>query len=554
MRSADIKKSRRDLFSETSQTSSCASAQLGQMLCNTFGYLQCTCEKYPKVLSINDRMLSFLSTSEKSSNWQEFLRENIFFMLPFEDRDRFREYLEQADASQTPIKIHHRIIKENGERVSVTGWLGTITDPDGNRNYTILYADLETPPANEDPVAGNSYFQALESAYNVIFEINLVEATVECIYGKDTSDLGSLYDVHMTLESAVGFWLNHYIVEEDREQMRTYLEKILTPGIVAHAKNPLQTEFRLTWDDNVTYSFIGVAIQLNPNAILFCCRDTAKVQYSSQQAREIRAMKKIHAFMERSYELLNHAQASAIFELDDDDNGTLLYISRSLLKFLDFRPDQYLHFMEEGFQLSRIFVYAKKKGLPDMTGLFQGKEIKYQVPGSKEVLTLLLRQTIPHVYEFLALRESAPAVSRIPQVGIFARTFGYFDLFTDGTPVVFSNYKEKELMALLIDRNGGTLSSADAIANLWEDAVLDDKTRARFRKLAMGLKQTLQNYGIDHILIINKGVRSIDTKAITCDYYELLAGNTQYVQSFHNSYMSDYPWAEQTLATLWDYS
>jgi hypothetical protein len=34
----------------------------------------------------------------------------------------------------------------------------------------------------------------------------------------------------------------------------------------------------------------------------------------------------------------------------------------------------------------------------------------------------------------------------------------------------------------------------------------------------------------------------------------LLAGNVQYVQSFHNSYMSDYTWGERTLGTLWDFS
>jgi two-component SAPR family response regulator len=142
----------------------------------------------------------------------------------------------------------------------------------------------------------------------------------------------------------------------------------------------------------------------------------------------------------------------------------------------------------------------------------------------------------------------------VPNEGIFARTFGFFDLFVDGVPVVFSNSKEKELMALLIDRNGGTLTSSDAISYLWEDETVDDHLKTRYRKLAMGLKNTLEKYGIGRILINNGGVRSVNTSALTCDYYELLAGNVQYVQSFHNSYMSDYTWSERTLGTLWDFS
>jgi hypothetical protein len=70
----------------------------------------------------------------------------------------------------------------------------------------------------------------------------------------------------------------------------------------------------------------------------------------------------------------------------------------------------------------------------------------------------------------------------------------------------------------------------------------------------MGLKRTLTQNHIEHILINHNGIRSVDTQAFTCDYYELLAGNEQYIKSFHNSYMEDYSWSEKTLGTLWDYS
>jgi two-component SAPR family response regulator len=109
-------------------------------------------------------------------------------------------------------------------------------------------------------------------------------------------------------------------------------------------------------------------------------------------------------------------------------------------------------------------------------------------------------------------------------------------------------------MALLIDRNGGTVAPNEAISCLWEDTELTSKVSARYRKVAMGLKNTLDKNGIGYLLINNHGVRSVNTSALTCDYYELLAGNEEYRAAFHNSYMTNYSWAEDTLASLWDYS
>lgn len=42
---------------------------------------------------------------------------------------------------------------------------------------------------------------------------------------------------------------------------------------------------------------------------------------------------------------------------------------------------------------------------------------------------------------------------------IFARTFGHFDLYIDGSPVMFRSAKAKELLALLVDREGGTVTT-----------------------------------------------------------------------------------------------
>jgi hypothetical protein len=517
-----------------------------------FAYLQCTCEKYPKVLCVNDQMLKYLNVTEDSSDWTDFLHDNIFFMLPFEERDLFRNYLDSALLQSEPIKIRHDIIRSDQKRVSVVGWLGTITNQQNEKEYSIVYTDIISQNQKTESPSDNSYFRALESAYNVIFEVNLTLNTVECIYGKETSALGNLYDVRMTLDSAINFWLNNYIVEEDREQMGDYFRKIITPGVVANAKNPIQSEFRIAWEDGVIYSFICVAIQLNANSILFCCRDTARVQYSSLQAREIQALRKLHQYLDQYLTNKKGVVGVVILETADRENCSLIHASQAMLDLIGVRYDQYLYYLEDGFQISKIQELASKVKPSDVLSLLDGESI--QIPLPDNPLTLTCKCLSDDTYEILATTATAQDIAGVPNKGIFARTFGFFDLFVDGVPVIFSNSKEKELMALLIDRNGGTLTSNDAISYLWEDEFVDDNLKTRYRKLAMGLRKTLEKYGIEHILINKGGVRSINTSALTCDYYELLAGNTQYIQSFHNSYMSDYTWSERTLGTLWDFS
>jgi hypothetical protein len=265
-------------------------------------------------------------------------------------------------------------------------------------------------------------------------------------------------------------------------------------------------------------------------------------------------MKKLHHYFDTYFSARKGAVGAVIFHTDDKENCSLIHMSESLLDLLHIRYDQYLHYMMDGFCISSIQKLASKAGIPNLLPLLDGERIQFTLPDADEPLTLTCKSLADDAYEVIVTTETPPIIAGVPNKGIFARTFGFFDLFVDGIPVVFSNPKEKELMALLIDRNGGTLTSDDAIGYLWENETVNERVKTRYRKLAMGLKRTLQKYGIEQILVNKGGVRSIDTGALTCDYYELLAGNIQYVQSFHNSYMSNYTWSERTLGTLWDYS
>ncbi len=154
--------------------------------------------------------------------------------------------------------------------------------------------------------------------------------------------------------------------------------------------------------------------------------------------------------------------------------------------------------------------------------------------------------------ELRAFRETpAEPVLKSPEESrIFIRTFGYFDVFVDGQPIHFQGGQAKELMALMVDRRGGYLSSGEAIACLWENEPATKTTLARLRKVAMRLKNSLEEAGILEIVQSKNGERRVVPEKFSCDYYDFLDQRSRGSAVFPGSYMTNYSWAENTLANM----
>ena len=133
---------------------------------------------------------------------------------------------------------------------------------------------------------------------------------------------------------------------------------------------------------------------------------------------------------------------------------------------------------------------------------------------------------------------------------IFVRTFGFFDVFVDGKSVNFSSAKSKELLALLVDRNGGIISTEQAVSILWEGRAYDETIQSLFRKVLKSLRASLEESGISDILIDNRNQRSIDKSKFICDYYDFLEKGKNENTKYFGQYMEQYPWAKETRARI----
>lgn len=175
----------------------------------------------------------------------------------------------------------------------------------------------------------------------------------------------------------------------------------------------------------------------------------------------------------------------------------------------------------------------------------------YQIHAGAYILKPFNRADIEAAFMHLARLSGKNIFSKaLPQV--FIQTFGRFEVFLDGRPVEFKSLKAKELLALLVDRKGGIVTTEEMLTYLWEDRPDTDSSRSLCRKVVQRLHSNLEEYGIGDIIERHTRGRSLRTDRVRCDYYDFVAGKEEGKRAFLRAYayMSNYSWAEETFSRL----
>ena len=86
---------------------------------------------------------------------------------------------------------------------------------------------------------------------------------------------------------------------------------------------------------------------------------------------------------------------------------------------------------------------------------------------------------------------------------------------------------------------------------LWENEADLRKAKHQLRNLVSDLRAALKKIGMEDLLIRKSGILAVRAEQLDCDYYQLLRGDPQAVNSYRGEYMTQYSWAELTAGNLW---
>ena len=193
--------------------------------------------------------------------------------------------------------------------------------------------------------------------------------------------------------------------------------------------------------------------------------------------------------------------------------------------------------------------------MPDMNGLALAAEIKRLRP---DTAIIFLTGFSEYAVDAFALRVSGyllKPVSRerlaeevayalsgrhaAPKAHIQARTFGSFELLVDGAPAAFRQAKCKELLAYLVDRQGGSVTRAEAFSILWEDRMYDRPMQKQFDAILRSLRDTLAECGAGDIL--GEVIKWVSGKGADIAIDQLLQVDNHFVYSTGKLMVGDEP-------------
>ncbi len=134
---------------------------------------------------------------------------------------------------------------------------------------------------------------------------------------------------------------------------------------------------------------------------------------------------------------------------------------------------------------------------------------------------------------------------------IVVQTFGNFEVFYEGLPLVFKRSRTKELLAYLIDRRGAGVTMFELASILYEERPSERTLQNQVRVHISDLMKTLKKIDESDMIVRRRNFIAVDINRVECDYYQVLKGDIAAINSFHGEYMTSYSWAEFTLGRLY---
>lgn len=517
------------------------------------GFVKYTCDSTPKVTYVNEQMLNILGLGEVKDgelDYIEMYKQNIYFMIPMEERRRFALYLKRVYKLGVPIAGEMTVLRCDGSKAQLFGWVTKCVNEQGVEEFQSACIDITERYNLKKKRETKRYLKALTEVYDKIFEYDLANNTVKCLYGQNSPMFKWIENIPMQMEEATEKWIISTVCDDDRENVSAFFNDLYQKKLIKSSDRPPQITYRAMSSTGTLQTYSGILLKTDTSRILFCCKNTSDEQEADILRSENETLKNMQQFVMR------FTEGVVAFEVKNDTVKPL-YSSDNVCNFFGYTSDEWLDLMNKN-QSIQDFISQSGIDYEDVQQLFATGEAEFtyfdMAKNTERRIKAICSQKNSDngspCYVMLYNMDAKSAETTSERPDVYIRTFGYFDVFVDDKPIAFRNEKSKELFALLIDRRGGFVSSEEAIGFLWEDETANSVTLARYRKVALRLKNILEEYGISDIIESVNGKRRIVADKVKCDLYDYLSGKEEHAQLFKGSYLTNYSWGEITLSEL----
>lgn len=513
-----------------------------------WGFVRYTCEKQPKVTYVNEQMLKILRFPEVQDDdldYLEMYKENVYMMIPIEQRKKFSVFLKRVYLKDAPVSGEIVVQRCDGTRARLQGWVSKCVNAEGEEEFQAVCLDVTENYKSKKAGEIGRYLRALTNVYDKIFEFDFGSKMAKCLHAENSETFQRILNVPMQMEAATEYYIKNTVAEQERDEVCEFFTTLYRETAQGNGGQPPQIQFHAVDGAGKMHQCDGIFIKLDSSVGLFCCR-TLTLENDSLRSENA------------SLRNMIFAKANVAFRVDGD-RVKPLYSSKNMWRFFGYNEEEWADIAQNGVSIKS---FISRSGIPDeefMKVLKTGEaEFNYvdlssgRTQRTRAVCSDMFAGGSKYVMLYKVAADSEPSQEpqvEVPQVRI--RTFGYFDVFVGDSPIAFRNKKSKELFALLVDRRGGFVSSEEAISFLWEDDPVNAVTSARYRKVAMRLKNILEEYGIVDIVETVDGKRRIVTEKVQCDLYEYLENPEERAHLFKGSYLTNYSWGEMTLGELY---
>ena len=522
------------------------------------GFVKYTCEKHPKVTYINQQMkdiFRFPDIKEGELDYFEMYKSDIFLMIPMEERRRFSLYLNRVYSAGTPIAGEMTLLRCDGTRAHVFGWVTKCVNEQGVEEFQSVCMDVTERHHKQKSAETKRYLKALTDVYDRIFEFNISLNTVKCLYSKDSGTFRPYENIAMQIDDATEKWIMNSVELQDRDKIRSFFRDFCQKRLYTSDAKPPQVSYSAKSSDGEVKQYTGVFIKIDDSVSFYCCRCIP-----GQKEAEALLSENVQLKEDMKELVMRFTDGIAAFEITAGGFVKPLYASENVCEFFGYTKEEWLPLMEKGAPIENFVAYSEasyeefaellRKGEAEFTyyDIHTEEERRIKAICSQKEAN----DSMPRYVMLYSIEKGDNAVKKglVNNREVTVRTFGYFDVFVGDKPIAFRNKKSKELFALLVDRRGGYVTSEEAISFLWEDEPINPVVMARYRKVALRLKNILEEYGIADVMETVDGKRRVIPEKVQCDLFDYLAGKAENVQQFKGSYLSNYSWGENTLGEL----